>query len=435
MGFWGKTVDAWADLSTLGARRLAGSGGGIDRAGTGKVVNGETPAEKQLRELAEKKAKAEADQAELEAQWAAGQEEARKQAAAQQAGNRDAIGFSNRYGETYSPEGIDQTNKGVGEQQWGISGGDYFEDGDAKQWTDKNAGTYGRAGFGETTNRGVSGKLMRGADDNEMSNYWEGNQGKFNKGGSLTRDAYNSFDADVDPNLGAYYQNAFDKGASNLNRQLAARGQFGSSRGMQQMGQFAADLEGERANREADYKLRRFDTRMSAANMASGDERSWATAGADVAGRTADTRRAYLGDAADTASTAEALEFSRLGQAYDQRNRNDQFGLSSRNSGFAAAFGAQDQRDERIQDMADNQFRFAELLYGAGNEGINRGYDAETTEAETGLASATDDYNARMAAEEARQRNIMGSAQTAGAGFDSYLSYRTREEAKKKKAA
>lgn len=320
--------------------------------------------------------------------------------------NTEAIGQENAEGRTFAPVYNDQTNPGVAEQQWGIVGEEYSKPGSAQQWSEQNRGAYAKRGVGETTSSRVAGKLEQGAETNAGSQYWDKVAGRFNDGSRT----------DVEANLGGYYDRAFDRGAGQINRQLAARGQFGSTRGMQQIGDYGAALQADRAQKEAQYGLQR-----------SADELAWTRGGADIAFRASDTERGYLTDAASQAQAAQALEFDRLGQAHGQLLQDDAYGLQNRNSGMIAASSAQDARDSRIQQGADNQLEFARILAGFGQSGTDSNLLQDQQQAEVGLAAEDDAYNRAYGAEEARYQNILAAGQQAGAGAGYYVDWKKNQ--------
>jgi hypothetical protein len=325
--------------------------------------------------------------------WAAAQKAAADDAEYWARHNTESIEELNADGLTYTPRKNDQTNMGVVEQQWGIVGGEYSEPGAAQQWSEQNRDVYDHRGTGEVTSRRVAGKLEQGAETNAGSQYWDKVAGRFNDGSRT----------DVEANLGGYYDRAFDRGAGQINRQLAARGQFGSTRGMQQIGDYGAALQADRANREAQYGLQR-----------SADELAWTRGGADIAFRAADTRQSYLTDAASQAQAAQAQQFDRLGQAHGQLLQDDAYSLQNRNSGMIAASSAQGARDNRIQQGADNQLAFASILAGFGSHGTDSNLLQDQQQAEVGLAAEDDAYNRAYGAEEARYQNILASGNQLG---------------------
>lgn len=321
-------------------------------------------------------------------------------------------------GTTFAPEGIDQTNMGVGEQLWDNRQDDFFAPGRAEGYMDANKSTFAQPGFGETVGKEVSDRLGEGGAGTK---YWEGLQGKYGKGGpSYVQDAYKGFDAAVDPNLGGYYDRAFQQASQGINKQLAARGQFGSSAGMQQLGNVATGLNAERANREAAYGLDRFRTQMGAASAASGDELSWTQGLGDIAFKAGDENRAYLGDRAAVASGVQSQEQGRVGQGFGQASVVDSFNLQNRNSGFANAFEAQGKRDNRIQQGFDNQIGFGAVLAGMGGSRIEGNYNALTSEAGTGMASATDSGNMSAAAAERQYQEALEIQRQAALAANSF---------------
>lgn len=364
-------------------------------------------AAREAKEKADKAAKSAKDIADRDTAFAEQQAESARRAEGISAYNESEILAKNGEGRTWSPVGNDQTNQGVAEQQWDISSEAYSAPGEAQQWSEQNRDAYDRRGVGEKTSRRVAGKLEQGADDNAGSQYWDKVAGRFNDGSRT----------DVEANLGGYYDRAFDRGAGQINRQLAARGQFGSTRGMQQIGDYGAALQADRANREAQYGLQR-----------SADELAWTRGGADIAFRASDTERGYLTDAASQAQAAQAQQFDRLGQAHGQLLQDDAYGLQNRNSGMIAASSAQGARDNRIQQGAENQLTFAQILAGYGQRGVDSNLAQDQGQAELGLAEGTDEYNQAYAAEQARYQNILAAGQQAGAGAGYYVDWKKNQE-------
>lgn len=321
-------------------------------------------------------------------------------------------------GHTVAPEGIDQTNKGVGEQLWGIKEKDFFSPGRAEQYADDTAGVWGKMGEGEKRASAVSEELAQGGSGQK---YWEGVQGKYNAGGpGYVSDAYKSFDAAVDPNLGSYYDNAFDHAAGGINKQLAARGQYGSSTGMQQIGMAATDLNAARANREAAYGLERYRTKMAGAQAASGDELGWTKGLGDIAFAAGDERKGYLNDSAAQAASAQQMGQERTQAGFAQNAAVDQYNANNRNAGFDAAFAAQAARDNRIQQGFDNQIGFAGVLAGMGGNRIAGNYDAATTEAGAGQAAANDAYSGSQASADRQYQEYLSAQQSAAQAAASF---------------
>lgn len=125
------------------------------------------------------------------------------------------------------------------------------------------------------------------ANPGAFENFYEGVAGQFNNRPVATNRAEVAYDQyerdrpDLGPSeLGTYYDHAKKRTSEDMNAQLAARGSFNTSRGVQQVGDALTGLEAERANREADHDLAR-----------SADARAWATGrsgaaqGADASSR------------------------------------------------------------------------------------------------------------------------------------------------------
>lgn len=123
-------------------------------------------------------------------------------------------------GMTQAPEGFDFRSPGVGEQ--------FFN---------QQQGAFAAPGQGEQ--------------------FWNQVQGKFNQP-RATQEQYEQFQGG--PGFDAYYDRAKERTLGSMNDQLAARGVHGSSAGMDMIGQALTDLEAQRANREADYRLQEAQT-------------------------------------------------------------------------------------------------------------------------------------------------------------------------------
>jgi len=121
-------------------------------------------------------------------------------------------------------------------------------------------------------------------------------------------------DADFDK----YYDRSEQNATQKLNDQLSARGTYGTSVGLGQIGSMLADMEGNRARDKASYGLER-----------SADDRSWAStqgdlaAGADSSGidRWSTAGQAELAASNESLSRWKAAESSAEGAQAAQRNR------------------------------------------------------------------------------------------------------------------
>jgi hypothetical protein len=187
----------------------------------------------------------------------------------------------NGFTPTTAPYGMDQTNPGVQEQYWNQN---------QNLWT---KGAFQGPGQGEQ--------------------FWNQVQGNFNKSNQ-----------DLTPQFNAYYDRARNQAAGAANQQAAARGVYGSSQALNNVGNVIGDIEGQRAKASTDFMFN------NAANQ-----------------------RANLGQYADMAFGAQGMT--------NNRNAMD---LNALNSGYQAAGQAQNQRNNRIQGQFDNTFRQQQALLG-----------------------------------------------------------------------
>lgn len=113
-----------------------------------------------------------------------------------------------------------------------------------------------------------------------------------------------------DPGLEPYYANARRKAAEEINRNMAARGMWGSSAAGDMITEANVNLGAEQANREAQFYLDRL-----------AEARNWQETGgrfassADTSSRgQAENERAWTRDLADVAAGAQGLELERAGE-------------------------------------------------------------------------------------------------------------------------
>lgn len=149
------------------------------------------------------------------------------------------------------------------------------------------------------------------------------NQGFFMQPGA-SQDYYNDFRSRMpsmanDPGLDPYYERARGRLGEDINQQLASRGMYGSSTGMDMLSEGLGGLNAEQANREADYNLRRM-----------AEQRGWEGLGGSLAGQAdqGELQRRLGGFGA----ASQAQEFAR------QRARDymgDVMGTSGMMSGMA----------------------------------------------------------------------------------------------------
>lgn len=104
--------------------------------------------------------------------------------------------------------------------------------------------------------------------------------GARNMGAANTQDQYfRQFQNQIgqDPGLGAYYDRAADRFSTGMNAQLAARGGYGSSRGLEALSEGLGGLEAQRAAEEADYMLRQQQLGGQLAQQAGQSQLGWMT--------------------------------------------------------------------------------------------------------------------------------------------------------------
>ena len=262
-------------------------------------------------------------------------------------------------------------------QRWEQNSGQLAEPGAGSQWWNQNQDFYNTQGFGQTTLQNLSSSL---GGPSSTQDYWSQMAGQLRNPGmgetfagsqldkysqgtpgvtNFSTDAYQQFlqnrpEVSQDANLGKYYDEAERRGANKLNTQLAARGAYGSSVGVGELGNLFTGLEAEKANREADYYLR-----------ALGEQRAWEGLGGDMAqGADMGSLRqsqnelgwmSGLGNLATTAQqegmqrwlaglsgsqAADATGLARAGMAGDMANQSEQLGLQRTQQGGQMAMNA-----------------------------------------------------------------------------------------------
>lgn len=303
----------------------------------------------------------------------------------------------------------DQSKPGVGEQAYANHGDVFFQPGSAQGYQDRTGSAYETQGQGERVGNEVSSDFQRGSQGSSAGqDYWEGVSGRMQSGGpGYTKDAYDQFKTDVDPGLDKYYDAAFSRTQRKLDRSAASRGRFNSSEAMRGVSEAATNLDAEQANREADYRLRRGQALMGAAQATSQDELGWTRGLGDLAFGAGQEKLAYGQAAAGVAGNAQQLEQQRLSQGYNAAMGLDQFGVSAAATGMDAANAAQDQRDDRIQGRFNNQITVGDRVGGIYGDALARDAEYAAQQAGTGMSAATDKYNIEYAnAQQTEQKRL-----------------------------
>lgn len=179
----------------------------------------------------------------------------------------------------------------------------------------------------------------------------------------------------AEPGFGAYFDNAKRRAQESINQTMAARGAYGSSAANDQTSRAFADLEGQRALKEADYNLQRL-----------GEQRAWQGLGGSLAGQ------------ADNNS----LQRSQQEQSWvDMLNKMgidaSQLGLSRLNAGQDAATSATAAERARGQDYFNNQLaqgdRIADLIKSITVPAIDNDAELATNASSAGVAQGNQAAN------------------------------------------
>ena len=316
--------------------------------------------------------------------------------------------------------GMDLTDPGAAEQFFGENAWRFglptalTEQG---AWWEQNMGQLGQPGVAEDTFTSSAPQLRnQGLGENYVENlagtYRPGSYPtgsnlsseyaqNFEKGGDVSNRADEFFQQfmasmpEINPNAGLdpYYDRARAKAAEDINRQMAARGLWGSSAAGGMISDAMTELGAEQANREAQYYLDTLgemrgwqglggDLASSSDTSSRGkaeNERAWAGLEADVnrsaddvTARLADQERTWatdmgqLGLSADAAQRARLQQLQsgasdsqramleRLGFGADMAGNLDQAELERLTAGMNAASQAQSGQRQRGQDYFNN---------------------------------------------------------------------------------
>jgi len=160
-------------------------------------------------------------------------------------------------------------------------------------------------------------------------------------------------DLATDPNLGAFYNRATERGLENVNAQAAARGAYGSSAALNQGTDLISNLEADRASKEAQYGLDRAEamrlgaqTEGNMAGMLTDAQRLWATLGGETTGAAAEEELARNVAAGTMAGGLDAATRARLGLLTE------------------AGLGGQQAREGRIGGMFGNLMGIPNATFG-----------------------------------------------------------------------
>lgn len=269
--------------------------------------------------------------------------------------------------------------------------------GEYEQWFQQNEEKFARPGLGEDffgrTGEGYSqeGLGEKFASQNAQAlqsmgqgeQWWNKYQGQFNQ-------ATASEQLQQDPGLDAYYGRARERAAGDINNQLAARGQFGSSAGLAQISDAMVGLGAEQANREADY-------RKEVAGQADEARGARLGLGGTFAGQTQDRFGQRIEQGMQMQEGAQNQLLDRLGMGQTAAGGVDAQRLNNLIAGGNAALGSQNVRTDRVQNNLDNRIKTGDIASGIVGGGLQNiaNNDQKLWEAAQalGLGGATQSLN------------------------------------------
>lgn len=294
------------------------------------------------------------------------------------------------------------------------------------QWFDQNGGQFSDPFAGETYWNQV-GSTLQGPTS--TTNWVEGNQsalrgpgeGEEFVGDTLTKykggtpgtsnraeEAFQQFQEtrpgiDFDAGLDPYYENAKERGAEELNRQLAARGVFGSGRGVDKLSDMFTGLEAEQANRESDFKLRQ---------LAEG--RQWDSLMGDLAGSADMSSR--LGAQNELAWTQGLgnLALGAQGLGIDRFRAGTTASAAADASQIQQALAAGQISAEAAREMLMRLQTQGDFAFNAGQEDFGR----DTANADLAASADTTTLNKRIAGQNAASGAQTAQRYRAGDWFD-----------------
>lgn len=279
-----------------------------------------------------------------------------------------------------------------GVQQTQMQGVDMTQLGPAQQNWQDNKGVYNSPSFGETNTQGIVGQYSNPNNRPGLTN---------NSGDWYSQYSGAMPNIAAEPGFGAYFENAKNRAGESIAKQAAATGAYGASSAQDQTARAFADLEGQRALKEADYNLQRL-----------GEQRQWQGLGGQLAGQ-ADSR----GDAASADAQRWAGLMSSLGIDASR------LGLDRTNAGMDAANAAESAKRNRSQDYFMNQLLMGDRMSGLNTSIMGPALDNDLAMMENASSGGVAQGNAALANESANARATTDAAQTGLAAYD-YFSKR-----------
>lgn len=284
---------------------------------------------------------------------------------------------------TTAPYGMDQTMPGVAEQYWDQNQ-NKFTQAPQLDWINSQLGQFENPMFGEQY--GMNNINSFGSPG-QGQQYWNQVQGSFNgqgqyNGPNLAAESYNrtvqNIPGSLQPQFDQAYDRALEKGVGTANAQAAARGQYGSSHALNNVGNVIADVEAARANRASDFALQDSQNQANWMGLAgqqgrSADLSEMGGFGTNLSGLNTFGDLAFRAEGQDlsrdqfgygVASGVQGQGLDRLGAGFDAGFASDSSGLNHANAGMNASMGAQNMRDGRINNSFNNQMNYMNQLLG-----------------------------------------------------------------------
>lgn len=290
-------------------------------------------------------------------------------------------------------ESLDMTGPGWGEAFFGATGQQYAQPGSGEHYFAQNAHRFGQPGNGQQF--WDQGAKQRMGQPGIGENTAKDSVNRFGQGRNpnVTNNAQGYYQAhmrnrpsfDQDAGLGAYYDNAKKRSLESLGQQAAARGAYGSSAALSGEQRAITDLEAERANREADFKLRSL-----------GEQRGWEGLGGSLAqaadansAQQSQNQLAWTQGINNMANQGQQLGFQRDQGAIASALGLDNFGLNQLNSGMGAAETSQGLALNRLQQGQNASQMAQQLQQDRGNQLFQR--NMQLGNAVSGIAGDTYD--------------------------------------------
>lgn len=167
--------------------------------------------------------------------------------------------------------------------------------------------------------------------------------------------AYSSFRDSTPQNMSPYYDNAVRNANNDLNKQMAARGQYGSSNAVGQISNADTNIRAQQAKDEAGYGLQRAQLGGS---LASGSDASSETQGADA--------RAWMSGLSDLGFRDQSAGMTR----YEQGNQ-DSLDAAKISSGIQGSVGGAEVANDQnllIQSLMAQGMSYSDAVTAAQNK-------------------------------------------------------------------